>query len=84
MELTTGSVLRTNDRVIYEYVEAHLRYLGNKLDAERVDFNYSITPERPKFEVYIKLHDQREYQLQAETLKELMHKLYGENKVPDL
>ncbi len=84
MELTTGSVLRTNDRVIYEYVEAHLRYIGDVHDAERIDFNYSLTPERPKFEVYIKLHDKREYQLQAESLKELMHKLYGENEVPDL
>lgn len=84
MELTTGSVLRTNDKVITSYVEAHLRHLGDLHDAERIDFNYSLTEERPKFEVYFKISDGREFQLQAETLNELMYKFYGENEVPDL
>lgn len=84
MELTTGSVLRTNERVITNYVEAHLRHLGDLHDATRIDFNYSLTKERPKFEVYFKLSDEREFQLQAETLKELMYKFYGPNEVPDL
>ena len=72
------------DRIIYEYIEEHLGYMGNRLNAERVDFNYSLTSERPKFEVYFKLYDGREFQFQAETLDEFMHKMYGDNPVPNL
>jgi len=78
-----SGVLEEKDRVVYDYVMEHLGFVGKKHGANRIDFHMDIDDEI-KFQVYIQLEDGREYQFQAKDLKELMHKIYGENEVPSL